>query len=240
MKKIIVLTGGFGSGKTELSLNLALSAAKEGKTELIDLDMVNTYFRLSERRELIKSAEIRLVSPNYAMTNIESLSLPAEVSSAFDMDWHTVIFDAGGDTVGATALGRFNPDFMRLLPEQLEVYHVINVRRPLASTAEKIINLTKDLERNSRLKITGFINNTNLQNETTARELLDGYEILKEVTEKTAIPVAYTSGRKPILDEFLSMGLDEKYIGGTIELTTYMHRDWESFIEAKRAKPVSN
>ena len=90
LKKILVFIGNFGSGKTELALNFALRAAKSGKTELIDLDMVNTYFRLSERKRMISAAEIRLVSPNYVSSNVETLSLPAEVSSAFHMDWDTV------------------------------------------------------------------------------------------------------------------------------------------------------
>ena len=132
MKKILVFIGNFGSGKTELALNFALRAAKTGRTELIDLDMVNTYFRLSEYRGLAEDAGIRMVSPNYVMTNVESLSLPAEVASAFHMDWDTVVFDAGGDPAGATALGRFHENFAELLPGQLEVLHVVNARRPMS------------------------------------------------------------------------------------------------------------
>ena len=49
MKKIYVMIGNYGSGKSELALNFAFKAAETGKTELIDLDLVNTYFRLTER-----------------------------------------------------------------------------------------------------------------------------------------------------------------------------------------------
>ena len=97
MKKVYVFIGSFGSGKTELALNLAFRAAACGKTELIDLDLVNTYFRLSEHRRQIEAAGIRLISPNYVSTNVETLSLPAEVVSAFDQPWDTVVFYAGGD-----------------------------------------------------------------------------------------------------------------------------------------------
>ena len=113
MKKVYVLIGNYGSGKTELALNFAFKAAEEGKrTELLDLDMVNTYFRLTERGKMTEMKEIRLVSPNFSCSGIETLSLPAEVASAFAMDWDTVVFDVGGDAVGSTALGRYHQDFM--------------------------------------------------------------------------------------------------------------------------------
>ena len=231
LKKILVFIGNFGSGKTELALNFALRAAQSGKTELIDLDMVNTYFRLSERKRMISAAEIRLVSPNYVSSNVETLSLPAEVSSAFHMDWDTVVFDAGGDSVGATALGRFNEEFMRLNPGQLEVYNVVNIRRPMSGTADKTISLMNDLMRNSRLQVTGIINNTNLAKETSPDDLRDGYEILKEVSIRTGVPVSYTTGKKEMLDIFLSENHDPKYIGTPMEILTYMHRDWDTYVK---------
>ena len=142
MKNVKVLIGNYGSGKSELALNFAIRAAARGdRTELLDLDMVNTYFRLTERGKLVEQKEIRLVSPNFACSGIETLSLPAEVSSAFVLDWDSVIFDVGGDDVGATALGRYHQDFVSLEPGALEVLNVVNIRRPLASTPEKIHHL---------------------------------------------------------------------------------------------------
>ena len=230
MKKMYVLIGNYGSGKSELALNFAFEAAKHGRTELLDLDMVNTYFRLTERGKMVSQKEIRLVSPNFACSGIETLSLPAEVASAFAMNWDTVIFDVGGDAVGSTALGRYHSDFAELEPDQLEVLNVVNIRRPLAGTVEKIIKLQEEMQIHSRLKITGMINNTNLGTMTRPDELRDGYEILKQVSEQTGIPVAYTSGKKEFLDQFLSEGHDPKYIGKPIEIDIYMRRDWDSFI----------
>ncbi len=230
MKKMYVLIGNYGSGKSELALNFAFEAAKHGRTELLDLDMVNTYFRLTERGKLVSQKEIRLVSPNFACSGIETLSLPAEVASAFALNWDTVIFDVGGDAVGSTALGRYHSDFAEMDPDQLEVLNVVNIRRPLAGTVEKIIKLQEEMQIHSRLKITGMINNTNLGTMTRPDELRDGYEILKQVSEQTGIPVAYTSGKKEFLDQFLSEGHDPKYIGKPIEIDIYMRRDWDSFI----------
>ncbi|MCI6358852.1 MAG: hypothetical protein U0N08_03080 [Oscillospiraceae bacterium] len=232
MKKIYVLIGNYGSGKSELALNFAFKAAETGKTELIDLDMVNTYFRLTERGKMVSQKEIRLVSPNFACSGIETLSLPAEVASAFALDWDTVVFDVGGDAVGSTALGRYHEDFMELGPGQLEVLNVVNIRRPLAGTVEKIIKLQQEMQIHSRLKITGMINNTNLAQMTGPDELRDGYEMLREVSEKTGVPVSYTTGKKELLDQFLSEGHDPKYIGKPIAIDMYMKRDWDSYIHS--------
>ena len=235
MKKMYVLIGNYGSGKTELALNFAFKAAERGeRTELLDLDMVNTYFRLTERGQMTRMKEIRLVSPNYSCSGIETLSLPAEVASAFAMDWDTVVFDVGGDAVGSTALGRYHQDFMDMLEEggELEVLNVVNTRRPLAGTVEKIMHLQEEMQIHSRLKITGMINNTNLATATSEAELRDGYEIIKEVSEKSGVPVLYTSGKKEFLDKFLAEGHDPKFIGTPIAIDTYMQRDWDSWINS--------
>ena len=234
MKKMYVLIGNYGSGKSEIALNFAINAAERGeRTELLDLDMVNTYFRLTERGKMTRMKEIRLVSPNFSCSGIETLSLPAEVISAFAMDWDTVVFDVGGDAAGSTALGRYHQDFMDMLNDggELEVLNVVNTRRPLAGTVERIIHLQEEMEVHSRLKISGMINNTNLAVATTDADLRDGYEIIKQVSEKTGVPVLYTSGKKEFLDKFLSEGHDPKFIGKPIAIETFMQRDWDSWIE---------
>lgn len=232
MKKMYVMIGNYGSGKTELALNFAFKAAEAGRrTELLDLDMVNTYFRLTEPGRMTRMKEIRLVSPNYANSGIETLSLPAEVASAFAMDWDTVVFDVGGDAVGSTALGRYHEDFMALEPGELEVLNVINTRRPLAGPAERIIKLQEEMQLHSRLKITGMVNNTNLAGMTGPEELRHGYETIRQVSELTGVPVLYTSGKKDMLDAFLAEGHDPKYIGTPIAIDTYMARDWDSWVD---------
>ena len=231
-KKMIVLIGNYGSGKTELALNFAVQAAARGeRTELLDLDMVNTYFRLTEPGRLTRMKEIRVVSPNFTNSGIETLSLPAEVQSAFAMDWDTVVFDVGGDAAGSTALGRYHNDFMQLDEGCLEVLNVINIRRPLSGTVERIIHLQEEMQVHSRLSITGLVNNTNLAQSTTEAELRDGYEMIRQVSDLTGIPVSYTSGKQQFLKSFLAEGHDKRYIGTPLAIDTYMARDWESWIQ---------
>ena len=181
---------------------------------------------------MTKMKEIRIVSPNFANSGIETLSLPAEVQSAFDMDWDTVVFDVGGDAVGATALGRYRADFEALEPGSLQVLNVVNTRRPLAGTLERIVHLQQEMEAHSRLKITGMINNTNLSTATTPADLRDGYELIRQASELTGVPVSYTSGKQEMLDIFLKEGHDPRFIGTPMAIDTYMARDWESWINS--------
>ncbi len=234
MKKVYVFIGNFGSGKTEIAINFALNSAKNGKTLLIDLDLVNTYFRLTDRKEMIENAGIKLISPRFAGMNVETLALPPEVNSAFCGDWDTVIFDVGGDSAGSLALGRFKANFDKFLPEQIEILNVVNTRRPMAGTAEKLLSLLEDMSSTSRLSVTGFINNTNLATETGFDDLVDGYEVLKEASKISGIPVAYTCGKKEFLDAFLDKKLDSEYIGKAVEIETFTHRDWDSFTKKGR------
>ena len=110
--RFLVITGNYGSGKTEISLNLAFDAAREEKTTLVDLDIVNPYFRTGEKAEELKAAGVRVLMPTYAMTTVDIPALPAEIQSVFEVPSDRVIFDVGGDDTGAAALGRYYPSFM--------------------------------------------------------------------------------------------------------------------------------
>ena len=230
LKRMIIFIGSYGSGKSELSLRFALNAAKEGKTLLVDLDMVNTYFRSTDRKKELAEAGVELISPNYVSSNVETLSLPAKVQSAFDSAWDTVIFDVGGEAAGAKALGRFYGAFSALETAP-EMYLTVNTRRPMAESPDRVKQMIAELEAASRLSVTGFVNNTNLGTETGEEELPHGYEVLRAVAEETGIPVAFTVGQPRLLRHFLQSGRDSKFIGTPIELIPMMHRDWDSFVK---------
>ena len=147
MKKVIILIGNYGSGKTEIALNMALKASEEGKkTQVIDLDRINDYFRMSDNVKLLEEGRINLVSPTFAGQGVTQTNMPAAVGSAFAQDWDLVIFDVGGDPAGALSLARYHQDFAQLAPGQLEVYDIVNVFRPMSETPEKILKLKADME----------------------------------------------------------------------------------------------
>lgn len=230
MKKVTVLIGNYGSGKTEIAVNMALLAAAAGeRTLVIDLDKVNDYFRMSDKVSLLGEKNINVVTPTMAGKGVTPSSMSAAVASAFTDEWDSVIFDVGGDAAGALSLGRYHQDFMDLEPGSLEVYDIVNVFRPMSETAEKIIKLQSELESFARLEVTGFVNNSNLLTWASADDLRRGYDVVRELSDMTGLPVAHTTGREENLKAFLADGRDEKYIGVPIVLTPYMHRSWEAF-----------
>lgn len=211
-------------------MNMAVLASGRGlKTQVIDLDRINDYFRMSDHIEMLLSRKIDVVSPAFAGKGVTQTVMPARVASAFDGDWDLVIFDVGGDQVGALSLARYHQDFAAQEPGQLEVYDIVNVFRPMSESPEKIIKLKGELEGFARQKVTGFVNNSNLLNYASAEDLRRGYEVLRETSDLTGIPIVHTTGRKKFLDEFLADGRDPRYIGEPIALETYMHRSWDAF-----------
>lgn len=228
--KYIILIGNYGSGKTEIALNIAIRAAARGEhTQVIDLDKVNDYFRMSDRVELLEQNKINVVSPTFAGKGLTPSNMSAAVASAFAQDWDLVVFDVGGDSAGAMSLGRYHSDFAALEPGQLEVWDIVNVFRPMSESPDKIMKLMGEMEGFARERVTGLINNSNLLNYASADDLRRGYDVLRETSERSGLPIVHTAGRPEYLAEFLADGRDARYIGEPLPLETYLHRSWESF-----------
>lgn len=218
MKRFNIFAGNYGSGKTEISLNTALMLAKEKQTALVDMDVVNPYFRSAESEGMLRENGVRLIAPPYANTNVDVPVLSAEVMAAFECE--QAVFDAGGDPVGAAALGGLFQKFDAYRGDTM-LYYVVNARRPLQQTAEEIIEMMEQISARIRLGIDGLINNTNLGRETTPADLLHGQEICEKVSAQTGVPVSYVSGKPEMLEAFR-----EKYRLPEIPLRIYTFPEW--------------
>ncbi len=197
--KYLVLTGNYGSGKTELALNLAMQAAEQYQTTLVDLDIVNPYFRSGEKAEEMRQAGIRMLMPTYAMTTVDIPALPAEIQSVFEVPSDRVIFDVGGDDTGAAALGRYYPSFMARR-EETRVLFVVNCMRPLTRDADEIIDLAQRIQNRGRLKIDLLINNTNLADRTEPGMVEAGEKTVLECAERLGIEQVITTGKQEVLE----------------------------------------
>lgn len=235
MKQYWVLLGAFGSGKSELALNMAIRAAESGPCTLVDLDVINPYFRTSERGDVLKPAGVELIMPPYALEKIEIMSLSARVYAAFTPGEGSVFFDIGGDHVGSVALGQYKPHFQKIPKENLHVLFIVNPMRPTAADLESAYATLEKIRFVSRLPVTGIMNNANLAGETDYTHLLEGYALVKALSERTGIPVWGTCGMPKVLDDFDAYakehGLDERYIGVRQPIEIYMHRSWDKFLK---------
>lgn len=197
--RFLVITGNYGSGKTEISLNLALKASAEGKTTLVDLDIVNPYFRSGEKAIEMEKSGIRVLMPTYAMTTVDIPALPAEIQSVFEVPSDRVIFDVGGDDTGAAALGRYYPSFMKNRENTLMVL-VVNCMRPLTMRDDDILDMAERIRNRGRLEIDLLINNTNLADKTTPMMIEDGEKTVLRCAEKMGVKRVITAGKTDILN----------------------------------------
>ncbi len=192
MKKITIITGHYGSGKTNLSVNLAVNASEAGEAvTIVDLDIVNPYFRTADFRKLFEEKGIELIAPDYANSNLDLPSLQFDLEHiAASVD--KLIIDVGGDDAGATALGRY-AEALSVYKDDIEMLYVINQRRYLTSTAEEVTELMREIETAARMKHTAIVNNTNLGNETTLQIVQNSADFAAETAKLAELPIMFTT-----------------------------------------------
>lgn len=198
-ERFTVLVGNYGSGKTELSIAIARSIRKKkgGRVALVDLDIVNPYFRSAEQRALLEAEGIEVFMPSFAMSTVDIPALPAQIQAVFEQDFAHVIIDVGGDDTGATALGRYAP-YIAPIREDMRVLYVVNPCRPFSATPEVIAELYALIARQARLTPDCLVNNANLQEETTPEVLVSGQLVVTEAARLLSVPVAMVTGREAL------------------------------------------
>lgn len=190
MKRITVITGHFGSGKTEFSVNLAMRLKKEyEKVALLDLDIANPYFRSRERQRMLEEAGIHVYYNTFGYDITEDLPAISAVLRAplEDPECITVV-DVGGNDSGSRVLKQFRKYFST---EDSQLLCVLNANRPETDSSEGMIEHIRSIENETGLKVAGLINNTHLLMETTPQDVVDGYEICSEVSYITGIPLVW-------------------------------------------------
>lgn len=199
-KRIIILSGHYGSGKTNVAVNFAIDLKKGGnKVAIADLDIVNPYFRTKDSIEDFNNLGVRLISSKYAGSNVDIPALPQDIYAITDDSTYKMVVDVGGDDRGALALGRLTP---KILEEgDYDMLLVINRFRPLTPDAVSTIEVAKEIETACKIKFTGIINNSNLGELTTAEDVLNSKSYADEISSLLKIPVKYTTVKTELYEE---------------------------------------
>lgn len=191
MKRITVVAGHFGSGKTEFALNYAAYLKRHcDDVTIADMDTVNPYFRTKDAEERLDAFGIRVISPQFANTNVDILSVPPEILSVFESDSCAAVFDVGGDDEGTVVLGVYEK---QIRETGYEMFFIMNPKRPFTETPEQAAEMIRAIEQASRLSFTGIVNTANLMEETTPELVAEGEKTVRKTAELTGLPYVCTA-----------------------------------------------
>ncbi len=217
MKRITIISGHYGSGKSEISVNLAI---RKKIDYLIDLDIINPYFRTRSLNKLLEKNNIHLVESTVkGMLGSDLPYVSGEGVIPFIKPDITAIYDLGGTENGVKVLIQFLDRVKDL--NEIDFLCTVNIFRPETSDVKSILNTILMYESITQLKITGLINNTNLIKETTEEDIIKGEKILKEVSEKLNVPILYT-----VVEESHNNDYKYKFLGERLVLTRYVAQRW--------------
>lgn len=203
LKRITIISGHYGSGKTNIAVNLALDIKKQfNKVAVADLDIVNPYFRTKDSIRDFDKVGIRLISSEYAGSNVDIPALPQDMYAITDDKTYQMIVDLGGDDRGALALGRLTPQI--LAENNYEMLLVVNKFRPLTPDLESTVEVAREIEFAGKIKFTGIINNSNLGDFTTEEDVLGSVEYAHQIAMAMQIPIKFTSVKSDLYENLKS------------------------------------
>jgi len=198
LASVVLFTGNYGSGKTEVAVNYTAHFARSGiTTKIVDLDLVNPYFRCREAREQLEALGVTVVAPGGELASADLPILLPQVRGAIEHSDGLSVLDVGGDNVGATVLSGLVKSFTR---SSYEMYFVLNKNRPFTGTVEGALQLISEIETAAGLRITALVSNTHLMDETTPEMIIDGAEFTRQVAEKKGVKFAFVAIEKRFLD----------------------------------------
>lgn len=189
LKRISIFAGNFGSGKTEITLNYAAKIHETGaKVAVVDLDLINPYFRTRLVKKSFEDKGIRVVSPEGKLANADVPALSPAIYGVLEDQNSYGVFDVGGGDIGSVVLGRFTD---QLNEGTFNFFLVVNTCRPFTRDTDGIITVLREIEKTCRLKFTAIVSNTNLGPETDTATVLEGYRITSEAARILNLPVAF-------------------------------------------------
>ena len=199
-KNIIVIVGGFGSGKSEIAVNLARFLKKAGDVPvaIADLDIVNPYFRSREAATALAALGVKSIVPEGAYATADLPIILPEIKTAIQRAEGKLILDVGGDDTGARVLSSLADAFV---PGGYDMLFTLNAFRPFTADLEGALKIMGEIEAAGSLKFTGLISNSHLIEQTTVAEVLHGVDLARQVSKQTGLPVCFISAVESVLKQ---------------------------------------
>lgn len=221
IKGIVIICGNYGSGKTETAVNLAVARKKDGiDVKIADLDLVNPYFRAREARIPLEAMGIEVILPDIKYMYADLPILTPAVAGILQHPGEMILLDAGGDDAGVTVLAALEN---YLVQENIKLLQVINPFRPFTSDVKGCLKIKKEIEGASKIKVTGFVSNANLIDETTPNHIYQGYDLVKDVSEATGLNVEFITAGSHIIPE-LEM---DRFTCPVLEINRKLNPPWK-------------
>lgn len=222
--ELYIVIGAYGSGKSEYSIHLAQRLKNEGKdVVLVDMDVVNPYFRSREVRDEFATIGIEVIAPEGAFSHADLPMISPRIMGMIENKSKTVILDVGGDPAGCRTLGRF---VERIKERGYQMQLVVNTMRPFTSSTSEILQMLNSLEFSSGLKVTELVCNTNLMEYTDREIIREGISI----TQAAADMAKLRFERYLILDTYAGI-VDDGILGKQREVMVYtLKKPWEMLI----------
>jgi hypothetical protein len=227
LKGVVVISGNYGSGKTEVAINLAVYRKKQGMdVRIADMDIVNPYFRTREARKQLSELGIEVVLPPEQYMYADLPILSRSVSGLIRHPAELTILDVGGNNVGAMVLAALADAFQDAPYTMLQV---VNPFRPLTQTIEGVLKMKQEIENASRLTISGWIGNANLIEESTAETILSGYAFMQKLSESTGLPLSFITAPAFLLSELKA----EQFSCSILPIKRQLVPPWKHAVQLK-------
>lgn len=186
---IVIIVGNYGSGKTEIAINLAVDRRRAGmQVRVADLDLVNPYFRTREARKALFRLGIDVVLPPEELLQADLPVLSPLVGGLIRRPAELSLIDAGGDPVGVRVLSALADAFAG---KPYHMLQVVNPLRPRTDTVAGCLSMRREIESAARLAVTGWIGNANLIDETTAEDIMRGHAFARELAAESGLPLMF-------------------------------------------------
>ncbi len=197
LKGVVVIVGNYGSGKTEVAINLAVYHKRAGiDVRIADLDLVNPYFRTREAKGPLSELGIEVVLPPEQYMQADLPILSPRVAGMIRRPDALTLLDVGGDDVGATILAALENELKETSPRVLQV---VNPQRPFSATLEGCLKIRRAIEKASKLTVNGIIGNANLIDETARDVIYDGYRFVLKLSEHCGMPLEFITAARSLL-----------------------------------------